>query len=68
MTERESGTASTVTAGEAKGISSRASKEPTPSPRSYRTLWVIVLTLPVTIVGLAIAFEIFGLLLRLSLH
>ncbi len=30
-----------------------------------RTVWVIVLTLPVTIVALAIAFEIFGLVLRL---
>jgi uncharacterized membrane protein len=29
-------------------------------------LWVIVLTLPITIVALAIALELFGLLLRLG--
>ena len=32
---------------------------------SHRTLWVVLLTLPVTIVALAIALEVFGLLLRL---
>ncbi|MGA7782345.1 MAG: hypothetical protein WCA85_32155 [Paraburkholderia sp.] len=32
---------------------------------SHRTLWVVLLTLPVTIVALAIALGAFGLLLRL---
>lgn len=68
MTERESGTANTVTTGEAKASAARAPSGSTPPSRSYRTLWVIVLTLPVTIVGLAIAFEVFGLLVRLGLH
>lgn len=53
MTERESEAAKTVTpSGRAAG--------------SSRMIWVIVLTLPVTIVALAIAFEIFGFLLRVA--
>ncbi|MGF6722347.1 hypothetical protein P3T43_001694 [Paraburkholderia sp. GAS41] len=68
MMERESGTANTVATGEAKAGAPRASNGPTPSRQSYRTLWVVVLTLPVTIVALAIALELFGLLLRLGLH
>jgi hypothetical protein len=68
MTAPESGTARPVTTGEAKASSSRASKAPAPSSGSYLTLWVIVLTLPVTIAGLMITLEIFGLLLRLGLH
>jgi hypothetical protein len=68
MTERESGTVSTVTTGEAKAASGRASKGSTPSRRSYLTLWVIVLTLPVTIAGLVITLGVFGLLVRLGLH
>jgi hypothetical protein len=68
MTERESGTANTTASGEAKTSSPSVSKGPTPSRGSHRTLWVIVLTLPVTIAVLVIALEVFGLLLRLGLH
>jgi hypothetical protein len=68
MTERESGTASTVTTGEARTTAPRASNGTSPSRGSHRTLWVIVLTLPVTIAGLVIALEVFGLLLRLGSH
>jgi hypothetical protein len=32
---------------------------------SHRTLWVVVLTLPITIVALAITLGVFGLLVRL---
>ncbi|WP_144153513.1 hypothetical protein [Paraburkholderia sp. BCC1885] len=59
MTERESAIAGTVVPDEARAHPDRASEA------MRRTVWVIVLTLPVTIVALAIAFEIFGLVLRL---
>jgi hypothetical protein len=63
MSERESGTAGTVTSNEA-GANTHAT---TAKPRtSGRTIWVIVLTLPVTIALLAIALEVFGFLLRLA--
>lgn len=32
---------------------------------SHLTLWVLVLTLPVTVVAMVIALSVFGLLLRL---
>jgi hypothetical protein len=35
------------------------------SRASHRTFWVVVLTLPVTIVALAITLGVFGLLVRL---
>jgi hypothetical protein len=53
MTERESEAANTV-------------KPSGRAPGSSWMIWVIVLTLPVTIVALAITLEIFGLLLRLG--
>jgi hypothetical protein len=63
MSERESGTAGTVTSNEI-GAHPHAG---TAKPRtSGRTIWVIVLTLPVTIALLAIALEVFGFLLRLA--
>ncbi|WP_181969767.1 hypothetical protein [Paraburkholderia sp. DHOC27] len=34
------------------------------APSSSLMVWVVVLTLPITIIALGIAFEIFGLLLR----
>ncbi|MGF6534688.1 hypothetical protein P3T20_005502 [Paraburkholderia sp. GAS206C] len=53
MTERESEAANKV-------------KPSGRAPGSSRIIWVIVLTLPVTIVALAITLEIFGFLLRLG--
>jgi hypothetical protein len=66
MTERESGAANAVPRSETAASTAHASSGSRPSPASHRTLWVIVLTLPVTIVALAIALELFGLLLRLG--
>jgi hypothetical protein len=75
MTERESEAANTVTKRDALAPSSlpgasRASGGPASASgratESSRMIWVIVLTLPVTIVALAIALEIFGFLLRIG--
>lgn len=69
MTEPEN--SSSIAAGETRA-SSRAAANRAPAARrpagSSRTLWVVLLTLPVTIVCLAIAIELFGLLLRLGGH
>jgi hypothetical protein len=67
MTEREN--SSTLAAGESQA-SPGSSANRTPATQrpagSMRTLWVVLLTLPVTIAALAIAIEVFGLLLRLG--
>lgn len=69
MTEPEH--SSSVAAGETRESSSAAAGRAPAARRpagSSRTLWVVLLTLPVTIVCLVIAIELFGLLLRLGGH
>ncbi|MEW6341333.1 MAG: hypothetical protein RXR20_19225 [Paraburkholderia sp.] len=66
MTEREN---SSTLAGESQ-VSPASTTNHAPATQrragSMRTLWVVLLTLPVTIAALAIAIEVFGLLLRLG--
>lgn len=69
MTEPEN--SSSIAAGETRASSSSSNAaNRAPAARrpagSSRTLWVVLLTLPVTIACLAIAIELFGLLLRLA--
>lgn len=64
MTQTEHGSSNAAPA-EGRAVAGFTPAGPARDLGSARTLLVIMLTLPVTIVGLAIAFEIFGLLARL---
>ncbi|SDG45566.1 hypothetical protein [Paraburkholderia phenazinium] len=67
MTESEN--SSRIAADETRASSGATASRTPPAQRpagSSRTLWVVLLTLPVTIAALAIAIELFGLLLRLG--
>lgn len=67
MTQTQNGP-SNATAANGHAAASVTPARPARDPGSARTLLIIVLTLPVTIVALVIAIEIFGLFARLVAH